>query len=144
MNYYYRFLLAFVFLLSGCVNIPQDADALSSDYIRSVLATQNTTENANTDAKTKVENIWALFSDSWEGGANGGSIISRSHQIGVEIQLFSLLPDHHRAFDLVIVEPPFPSVVWGITATSAANGYRFTANGMFHAQDLGMDLGIEL
>jgi hypothetical protein len=165
MNYCYRFLLVFVFLVSGCVNIPQDVDVLSSDHIRSVLAKENAAENAKTDAKTKVENIWTLFSDSWEGGANGGSIISKSQQMKAEIQMFSLLPDYHRTFDLVVVEPPFASVAWSITATSVTSGYRFTANGMSHfefdsegkiikswvhtgtwpsTQDLGVDLGIDI
>ena len=64
-----------------------------------------------------IAGVDAVMADDVEGWTNGGHVPNREAERETERMLFGMMADYHREFDRVIIEPPFASVAWTITAT---------------------------
>jgi hypothetical protein len=94
----------------------------------------NTAENARPRAGIE-ETIAAIdrkMAPSVEGWMNGEHRPNREAERARERLLFTDLPDYHRSFDRVIIDPPFAVVAWRTTATSQSLGRRVEVVGSSH------------
>ncbi len=116
-------------MLSACTAGAPGAD--DANKIRQTLMRLNAAENQSLrlGIESKVAAIDATHAPDWEGWSNGNHSANREAERQNEVGLFQLLPDYHRTFDQLIVDPPFAAVLWTARGTSAINGADFFVQG---------------
>ena len=110
------------------------------DQIHGVLRRLNDGENrrAETTVEETIAAIDAVMADDVEGWTNGAHTPNREAERTTERVLFALMEDYRRTFDRVIVEPPFASVAWTITATVGGNAIEATGCTHFEVNEAGL------
>ncbi len=98
-------------------------------HFEDVLRRLNEGENRRpeTTVDETIAAIDAVMAAGVEGWTNGQHTPNREAERATESVLFSLIPDYHRRFNRVIIEPPLASVAWTITGT--VNGRPVAMNG---------------
>jgi hypothetical protein len=104
-------------------------EMLGRDEIAEAVRRLNEVENRRPELSIEdtIAGIDSVMADEVEGWANGIHTPNRETDRQTERLLFAALPDYHRTFDRMVIEPPFASVAWTITAT--AKGAPITATG---------------
>jgi hypothetical protein len=87
--------------------------------IAKVLRQLNDMENRRPELSVEetIAGIDSVMSDDVEGWSNGAHTPNRAAERENERMLFGAMADYQRKFDRVIIEPPFASVAWTVTAT---------------------------
>ena len=96
------------------------------EEIERILQDLNAAENARPEAGVDetIAAIDRICSPKVEGWMNGEHQPNREAQRAQERLLFADLPDYHRSFERVIIDPPFAAVAWRTTGTSQSLGRR--------------------
>ena len=102
---------------------------VSADSIRETIEALNRAENTDNVPAEKSTAISALHSAKWEGWANGHRTATRAQEIAREARLFGIFPDYLRTIELVLVDPPFATILWRITGTAVTNGFELDMTG---------------
>jgi hypothetical protein len=117
---------------------------LGREEIERILQDLNAAENARPQAgiEETIAAIDLFMSPSVEGWTNGEHSPNREAGRAQERLLFADLPDYHRSFERVIIDPPFAAVAWRMTATSQSLGRRIEVVGssQFEFSDDGKEL----
>jgi hypothetical protein len=89
---------------------------ISRDAIMAALQRLNLAENnrPNCTVEEISVKIDAIMAPDVEGWRNGVYVPSRAVEREVEKKSFGSLPDYHRTFDRVIIEPPLACIGWTI------------------------------
>jgi hypothetical protein len=102
---------------------------ISRDRIESVLRELNAAENDRVNAGVEATNarIDRIMAPDVQGWRNGVHFPSRDSEREIERKGFGALPDYHRDFELMIIDPPYACITWTIRGT--ANGQAVKAPG---------------
>ena len=119
--------------------------------IEKVLHQLNEAENRRPKVSVAetVAGIDAVMADDVEGWHNGVHTPNREAERVGERVLFEMIPDYHRTFERVIIDPPFAAFDWIIRGTMGGKvveivGCSFlevNSQGKFRRYWLYMDMG---
>jgi steroid delta-isomerase-like uncharacterized protein len=106
-------------------------DPQSAAAIREALMRANRAENdlANIGVEGVIRAVDEFLAPNWEGGGNGQPDHSRADERESERALFTAVPDYHRTFDNIVIEPPFAAVRWTFTGTHSHTYLGLPATG---------------
>lgn len=102
----------------------------SRGVIEATLHALNDAENSPTlSPAEKSDAIDALSTPDVRGWANGVARGGRAAEREAEALLFALVPDFHRTFDQVVIDPPRAAFSWRITGTESLGGTTLVVDG---------------
>lgn len=96
--------------------------AATRESIEAALRALNDAENSSATPAEKtaeIDKLMAADLRTWRNGIDHGG---RDADREEEAVLFAILPDYHRDFDHVLIDPPHAAVAWLITATNTDSG----------------------
>jgi hypothetical protein len=100
--------------------------------IERILAEINEAENsADLTAAQKSQVIDTVSTSDVQGWANGVARGGREQEREQEAFLWSAIPDYHRAFDKVIIDPPRAAVAWRMTGHLGEESIDLTGSTIF-------------
>ena len=97
-----------------------EVDMVSREQIERALRALNAAENNRPTAGVEETSasIDALMAHDVEGWRGGTHVPNRAAEREMERAGFGALPDYHRDFDVMIIDPPFASIRWTIRGTA--------------------------
>lgn len=100
----------------------EDRLAATRESIEAALRALNDAENSSATPAEKtaeIDKLMAADLRTWRNGIDHGG---RDADREEEAVLFAILPNYHRDFDHVLIDPPHAAVAWLITATNTDSG----------------------
>ena len=104
----------------------------SRSEIERLLARLNEAENSSDlTAAQKSQVIDSVSTSDVQGWANGIARGGREQEREQEAFLWSAIPDYHRAFDRIIIDPPRAAVAWRMTGHLAEEPIDLSGSTIF-------------
>lgn len=100
--------------------------------IERTLTEMNEAENSpDLTAEEKSQVVDRLSHPDVQGWANGASRGGREQEREQESFLWSAIPDYHRTFDKIIIDPPEAAVSWRITGHLGDDAFELAGSTIF-------------